>query len=85
MTEFFSPETTNERKRDIEQSLNEFAARENWKSYIDFLHLTNNNYVLMFILTTLEVVYRNERLIDFYLSLSMKMNYLMRCKTKDTS
>ncbi|XP_012277726.1 exportin-6-A [Orussus abietinus] len=55
MTEFFSPETTNERKRTIEQSLHEFTAQINsWRPCLHFLSSTNNHYVSMFALSTLE-------------------------------
>lgn len=56
MTEFFSPETTNERKRTIEQSFQEFAGQINsWRPCLHFLSSTNNHYVSMFALSTLEV------------------------------
>ena len=56
MTEFFSSETSNERKRTIEQSLHEFTAQVNsWKPCLHFLSSTNNHYVSMFALSTLEV------------------------------
>ncbi|EZA61560.1 Exportin-6 [Ooceraea biroi] len=55
MTEFFSPETTNERKRTIERSFQEFAAQiDSWKPCLHFLSSTNNHYVSMFALSTLE-------------------------------
>ena len=56
MTEFFSPETTNERKRTIERSFQEFAAQiDSWRPCLHFLSSTNNHYVSMFALSTLEV------------------------------
>ncbi|XP_020297915.1 exportin-6-B [Pseudomyrmex gracilis] len=55
MTEFFSPETTNERKRTIERSFQEFSAQiDSWKPCLHFLSSTNNHYVSMFALSTLE-------------------------------
>lgn len=55
MTEFFSPETNNERKRTIEQSLHEFVAQVNsWRPCLHFLSSTNNHFVSMFALSTLE-------------------------------
>ncbi|XP_043495290.1 exportin-6-A [Polistes fuscatus] len=55
MTEFFSPETTNERKRTIEHSFQEFAGRlDSWRPCLHFLSSTNNHYVSMFALSTLE-------------------------------
>ncbi|XP_066594212.1 exportin-6 [Prorops nasuta] len=54
-TEFFSPETSNERKRTIEKSFQEFAAQVNsWRPCLHFLSSTNNHYVSMFALSTLE-------------------------------
>lgn len=55
MTEFFSPETTNERKHTIEHSFQEFAAQiDSWKPCLHFLSSTSNHYVSMFALSTLE-------------------------------
>ncbi|XP_026671762.1 exportin-6-B isoform X2 [Ceratina calcarata] len=55
MTEFFVPETTNERKRTIEQSFQEFAQQiDSWRPCLHFLSSTNNHYVSMFALSTLE-------------------------------
>lgn len=55
MTEFFSAETTNERKRTIEQSFQEFSTRiDSWRPCLHFLSSTNNHYVSMFALSTLE-------------------------------
>ncbi|XP_024220369.1 exportin-6-A isoform X1 [Bombus impatiens] len=55
MTEFFSPETTNERKRIIERSFQEFAGQiDSWRPCLHFLSSTNNHYVSMFALSTLE-------------------------------
>ncbi|KAL6260200.1 hypothetical protein P5V15_007735 [Pogonomyrmex californicus] len=55
MTEFFSPETTNERKRTIERTFQEFAGQiDSWKPCLHFLSSTSNHYVSMFALSTLE-------------------------------
>ncbi|KAG7209017.1 hypothetical protein KM043_015183 [Ampulex compressa] len=55
MTEFFSPETSNERKRTIEHSFQEFAAQiDSWRPCLHFLSSTSNHYVSMFALSTLE-------------------------------
>lgn len=59
MTEFFCPETTNERKRTIERSFQEFAGQiDSWKPCLHFLSSTSNHYVSMFALSTLEVIAR---------------------------
>ncbi|XP_011308703.1 exportin-6 [Fopius arisanus] len=55
MTEFFSSNATNERIRTIEQSLHEFTSQINsWRPCLHFLSSTNNHFVSMFALTTLE-------------------------------
>ncbi|KAH0561394.1 hypothetical protein KQX54_016533 [Cotesia glomerata] len=55
MTEFFSNGATNERIRTIEQSLHAFTAQINsWRPCLHFLSSTNNHYVSMFALSTLE-------------------------------
>lgn len=55
MTEFFSPETSNERKRMIEHSFQDFAIQiDSWKPCLHFLSSTSNHYVSMFALSTLE-------------------------------
>ncbi|XP_043273966.1 exportin-6 [Venturia canescens] len=55
MTEFFSSGATNERIRTIEQSLHEFTSQNtSWKPCLHFLSSTNNHYVSMFALSTLE-------------------------------
>ncbi|XP_076289185.1 exportin ellipsoid body open isoform X2 [Lasioglossum baleicum] len=55
MTEFFSPETSNERKRTIERNFQEFAGQINsWRPCLHFLSSTSNHYVSMFALSTLE-------------------------------
>lgn len=70
MTEFFSPETTNERKRTIEQSFQEFAEQiDSWRPCLHFLSSTNNHYVSMFALSTLEVC-TNKVLMRVYYLLS---------------
>lgn len=57
MTEFFSPETSNERKRMIEHSFQDFAIQiDSWKPCLHFLSSTSNHYVSMFALSTLEVI-----------------------------
>ncbi|KAK0179050.1 hypothetical protein PV327_007876 [Microctonus hyperodae] len=55
MTECFSVGATNERIRTIEQSFHEFTAQINsWRPCLHFLSSTNNHYVSMFALSTLE-------------------------------
>nr|XP_031828548.1 exportin-6-B isoform X2 [Nomia melanderi] len=55
MTEFFSPETTNERKRTIERNFQEFKDQiDSWRPCLHFLSSTSNHYVSMFALSTLE-------------------------------
>lgn len=55
MSEFFSPGTSNERKRQIEELLNQFSqTRDCWKQCLYFLSSTQNEYVMMFCLTVLE-------------------------------
>lgn len=56
MSEFFAPTTNNFRKREIENMLENFSNnRDSWKHCLLFLQKSQNQYVLMFILTTLEV------------------------------
>lgn len=56
MSEFFAHTTNNFRKREIENILENFAnRRDSWKHCLLFLQKSQNQYVLMFILTTLEV------------------------------
>ncbi|XP_014672669.1 PREDICTED: exportin-6-like isoform X2 [Priapulus caudatus] len=55
MEEFFSPTTTNEKKRQIEELLNNFSQqRGSWKHCLYFLTNTSNEYVMMFCLTVIE-------------------------------
>ncbi|CAH2096124.1 unnamed protein product [Euphydryas editha] len=57
MSEFFAPTTNNFRKREIENMLENFSnARDSWKHCLFFLQKSQNQYVLMFILTTLEKI-----------------------------
>ena len=56
MTEFFSPTTTNERKAEIEQMLSHFQAqKDSWRPSLEFLARTQNHYVAMFAISTIEV------------------------------
>ncbi|KAM3965111.1 LOW QUALITY PROTEIN: exportin ellipsoid body open [Aphomia sociella] len=51
----FAPSTTNYRKREIESMLENFSnRRDSWKHCLIFLQKSQNQYVLMFTLTTLE-------------------------------
>ncbi|KAJ0176575.1 hypothetical protein K1T71_007754 [Dendrolimus kikuchii] len=55
MSEFFAPTTNNYRKREIESILETFSSRrDSWKHCLLFLQKSQNQYVLMFTLTTLE-------------------------------
>ncbi|XP_037294381.1 exportin-6-like [Manduca sexta] len=55
MSEFFAPTTSNYRKREIESMLENFSnRRDSWKHCLLFLQKSQNQYVLMFTLTTLE-------------------------------
>ncbi|XP_045773253.1 exportin-6-A [Maniola jurtina] len=57
MSEFFAPTTNNFRKREIENMLENFSNnRDSWKHCLLFLQKSDNQYVLMFILTTLEKI-----------------------------
>ncbi|CAG9561847.1 unnamed protein product [Danaus chrysippus] len=57
MSEFFAHTTNNFRKREIENILENFAnRRDSWKHCLLFLQKSQNQYVLMFILTTLEKI-----------------------------
>ncbi|XP_052741534.1 exportin-6 isoform X2 [Bicyclus anynana] len=57
MSEFFAPTTNNFRKREIENMLENFSNnRDSWKHCLLFLQKSQNQYVLMFILTTLEKI-----------------------------
>ncbi|XP_076408149.1 exportin-6 isoform X2 [Peromyscus maniculatus bairdii] len=55
MTEFFHDCTTNERKREIEELLNNFAQQVGaWRFCLFFLSSTRNDYVMMYSLTVFE-------------------------------
>ncbi|XP_061716228.1 exportin-6 [Cydia pomonella] len=55
MSEFFAPTTNNLRKREIETMLENFSKhRDSWRHCLLFLQKSQNQYVLMFTLTTLE-------------------------------
>ncbi|XP_072949316.1 exportin-6-A [Epargyreus clarus] len=55
MSEFFAPTTSNFRKREIESMLENFSNnRDAWNHCLLFLQKSQNEYVLMFVLTTLE-------------------------------
>uniref|UniRef100_A0A672YFB1 Importin N-terminal domain-containing protein n=1 Tax=Sphaeramia orbicularis TaxID=375764 RepID=A0A672YFB1_9TELE len=55
MTEFFHTCTTNERKREIEELLNNFAQQTGaWRHCLFFLSNTQNEYVMMYSLTVFE-------------------------------
>ncbi|XP_014894762.1 exportin-6 [Poecilia latipinna] len=55
MTEFFHSCTTNERKREIEELLNNFAQQSGaWRHCLLFLSNTQNEYVMMYSLTVFE-------------------------------
>ena len=56
MTEFFSGMTSNARKAEIEVMLNNFEAQnDSWRDCLNFMAATDNQYVLMFALNTLQV------------------------------
>ena len=56
MNDFFSPCTTNDRKREIENLLNNFKQQQNaWSLSLWFLNHSSNDYVRIYCLTTLEV------------------------------
>ena len=57
LDEFFSPSASNVRKAEIEKILTSFTEQSTaWKDCLFFLTNTNNHYVCMFSLTTLETV-----------------------------
>ena len=56
MNVFFDNDTSNERKREIETVLSSFGQQEGaWRQCLYYLSHTQNSYVSMFSLTTLEV------------------------------
>lgn len=56
MNEFFSPGTSNERKRIINGIFQEFSSQiDSWRPCLHFLSTTKIDYVSMFALSTLEV------------------------------
>ena len=57
MSEFFAPSTSNDRKREIELLLANFSNQDlAWKHVLEFLVASQNQYVSMYSLTTLEKV-----------------------------
>ncbi|XP_038064327.1 exportin-6-like isoform X1 [Patiria miniata] len=55
MNEFFSPGATNQRKREIEELLNNFSAQSgSWRHCFYFLAHTQNEYVMMYALSVFE-------------------------------
>ncbi|XP_033630549.1 exportin-6-like [Asterias rubens] len=55
MNEFFSPSTGNQRKREIEELLNNFSAQSgSWRHCFYFLAHTRNEYVMMYALSIFE-------------------------------
>ncbi|CAH0715485.1 unnamed protein product, partial [Brenthis ino] len=57
MSEFFAPTTNNFRKREIENMLENFSnTRDSWKHCLLFLQKSENQYVLIVTLTTLEKI-----------------------------
>ncbi|XP_041979043.1 exportin-6 [Aricia agestis] len=64
MSEFFAPTTNNFRKREIENMLENFSnARDSWKHCLIFLQKSHNQYVLVYILTTLEKIINRQWII----------------------
>ena len=56
MDEFFSPGTTNPRKREIEEMLQRFVhEKDAWRQSLDFMAKTGNQHVCMFALNVIEV------------------------------
>ncbi len=75
MEEFFSPATSNARKREIEVVLQSFAAqKDSWRQCLQFMAETGNQFVCMFTLNTLEV---SRRTTDQYVgtSTSKSLNF----------
>jgi hypothetical protein len=60
LNEFFAPQTSNVRKREIEAVLAHFGDQTNaWHQCLGFLATTKeNHFVSMFVLTTLETIIR---------------------------
>ncbi|XP_046680832.1 exportin-6-A isoform X2 [Homalodisca vitripennis] len=57
LNEFFSPGTSNDRQRELENVLSTFSGRpESWRLCLQFLTLTSNQYVAMYCLATIESV-----------------------------
>ncbi|XP_049807007.1 exportin-6-B isoform X3 [Schistocerca nitens] len=55
MNEFFAPETSNDRKREIETVLHDFSNQQGaWKHCIYFMSHSSNQYVCMYSLNTIE-------------------------------
>ena len=62
LNEFFAGQTSNDRKREIEQVLAHFGEQTNaWHQCLGFLAATkDNHFVSMFVLTTLETIIRRK-------------------------
>lgn len=62
LNEFFANQTSNERKREIEQVLSHFGKQTNaWHQCLGFLAANKDNvFVSMFVLTTLENIIRSK-------------------------
>ena len=62
LNEFFATQTSNERKREIEQVLTHFGEQTNsWHLCLGFLVANkDNHFVSMFVLTTLETIIRRK-------------------------
>ena len=59
LDEFFSSSTDNSRKAEIEKILTNFSEQSSaWKDCLYFLAASNNQFVSMFVLTTLETIIR---------------------------
>ncbi|XP_067938254.1 exportin-6-like [Watersipora subatra] len=57
MNEFFLPATSNERKKSIEELLNNFSQqKDSWQYCLMFIEQTSNEYVLMYALSVLETL-----------------------------
>lgn len=56
MNEFFNPHTGNIRKREIESQLESFSnQRDSWKLCLYFMTHSENHYVCMYSMTSIEV------------------------------